>query len=163
MKTLRRAVRPLAAAAAVGLVAVACTNDDPQVVDTPAPSATETTDEPPQAAGDPFALLFEATQAVGNNGGSGAAIAGALDRALGLDGDVTSPAATTYAQLSTLLQEHVYLAGIAVVQAYHTGPDSAEFALAAGALDLNSVELADLIGTVDASKRDAFLELWRQH
>ena len=163
MKTLRRAVRPLAAAAAVGLVAVACTNDDPQVVDTPAPSATEMTDEPAPAAGDPFALLFEATQAVGNNGGSAAAIAGALDRALDLDGDVNSPAATTYAQLSTLLQEHVYLAGIAVVQAYHTGPDSPEFALAAGALDLNSVELADLIGTVDASKRDAFLELWRQH
>jgi len=154
----------MALAAVLGLLAAACANDeDPQAGPSPTGQVTEMTDDPTVSAGDPFDLLFVACQAVGNNGGTAAAIAGALDRALGLDGDVESAASTTYAQLSTLLQEHVYFAGIAVVQAYHTGPDSPEFTLAAGALDRNSVELADLIGSVDASKRDAFLELWRQH
>jgi hypothetical protein len=73
-------------------------------------------------------------------------------------------AATLRAGLTHLLTEHVDLAGIAVVQAAESGLDSPQFEAAAGALDDNSVELADSVGSVygDAAGKQ-FLELWRSH
>jgi hypothetical protein len=73
-------------------------------------------------------------------------------------------AATLRANLTHLLTEHVDLAGIAVVQAAESGLDSPQFAAASGALDDNSVDLSDAIGSVygEAAGKQ-FLELWRAH
>jgi hypothetical protein len=96
--------------------------------------------------------------------GSGATLAGGFAAALDLNGDTESQAATVRATLTAGLQEHVYLAGIAVKTAYAHGPESAEFEAAAGTLDTNSVELADAVGQVAGSdNREAFLSLWRDH
>ena len=75
-----------------------------------------------------------------------------------------SGASTLRAALTANLQEHVYLAGIAVSTGVGSGLDSKEFEAAAGTLDKNSQALADAIGGVygdDAGKQ--FLELWRAH
>ena len=75
-----------------------------------------------------------------------------------------SGASELRAGLTSLLQEHVYLAGIAVANGVGNGLDSAQFKAAAGTLDDNSVALADAIGSVygdDAGKQ--FLALWRKH
>lgn len=119
-------------------------------------------DEMDDAAVNPFADLQVAAEAVGNNANA-KALAGGIAEATGMDGDINSPAAQTYAELSTLLQEHVYLAGIAIDTGLSFGLDSAEFGAAAGVLDGNSVELADVIGSVAPDQREAFLQLWRDH
>jgi hypothetical protein len=77
---------------------------------------------------------------------------------------IDTPAATLRATLETLLQEHVYLAGIATGTAIAQGPDSKAFAAAADTLDANTQALADAVGSVygpDAGA--AFLGLWRAH
>ncbi|MBJ8068217.1 copper amine oxidase, partial [Bacillus cereus group sp. N15] len=64
------------------------------------------------------------------------------------------------------LNEHVYVAGIAVFVAYtdEEGTDSDAFAAAAEVVDDNAVELADAIGELAGDEhRDPFLELWRDH
>ena len=77
------------------------------------------------------------------------------------DGTVGSDAAALRALLTAQLQEHVYLAGIAV----YTAVAAPDFFEAAGAtLDANSQDLAASIASVygdDAG--EAFLELWRTH
>jgi hypothetical protein len=111
----------------------------------------------------PFLELQIAAEALGNNGNA-AVLAAGLDEALGLEGSIGSPAARTYATLATLLQEHVYLAGIAIDIGLEMGLDSAAFAQAADILDGNSVELAGVIGSVAGDENQAaFLDLWRQH
>ena len=73
-------------------------------------------------------------------------------------------AAELRANLTAGLQEHVYLAGIAVKQGVDNGLDSKQFKAAAGTLDENSKGLADAIGSVygtDAGEQ--FLALWRAH
>jgi cytochrome c556 len=68
------------------------------------------------------------------------------------------------ATLTHGLEEHVYLAGIAVKMGVDNGLDSAQFKAAAGTLDENSKALSDAIGSVygdDAGKQ--FLALWRAH
>ena len=73
-------------------------------------------------------------------------------------------AAELRATLTAALQEHVYLAGIAVVNGAGSGLDSPEFEAAAATLDKNSVALSEAIGSVygdDAGKQ--FLALWRDH
>jgi cytochrome c556 len=66
--------------------------------------------------------------------------------------------------LTAQLQEHVYLAGIAVSQGVAQGLDSGEFKAAASTLDANSQALADSIGSVygDGAGKQ-FLALWRKH
>jgi hypothetical protein len=96
------------------------------------------------------------------------AIAGAVVDALPdqFDGDVESAPAETRAVLTSLLQEHVYLAGIAIEQAVEAGGDLEAPAVAAAVavLDENSVEIADVIGSVAGDdNREAFLEQWRGH
>ena len=76
-----------------------------------------------------------------------------------------SPAATR-AVLTHLLQEHVYLAGIALEQAVEYGGDLENPAVVAAvaALDENSIALADVVGSVAGSENgEAFLGLWREH
>ncbi len=79
------------------------------------------------------------------------------------DGSTDSGAAELRAGLTHLLQEHVYLAGIAIDTGVSAGLDSPEFEAAAATLDENSVALADAVGSVYPDAREAFLELWRKH
>ncbi|MDR2255257.1 MAG: hypothetical protein LBE25_04575 [Arthrobacter sp.] len=81
-------------------------------------------------------------------------------------GDASDDASTLRTTLATELQEHVYLASVAVFVAYTAegGTDSAGFKAAAGALDHNSQALAEAIGSVAGKeKQEAFLALWREH
>ena len=77
---------------------------------------------------------------------------------------VDSGAATLRANLTAALQEHVYLAGIAVSEGVGHGLDSAQFKAAAGTLDKNSVAISNAIGSVygDAAGKQ-FLKTWRDH
>jgi hypothetical protein len=81
-------------------------------------------------------------------------------------GDVTSAPAETRAVLTNLLQEHVYLAGIAIEQAVEAGGDLENPAVqaAVATLDENSVALSEVIGSVAGPENaEAFLGLWREH
>jgi hypothetical protein len=73
---------------------------------------------------------------------------------------VTSPASELRAGLTALLQEHVYLAGIATGTALSGG----DLAPPAAALDANSVALSEAVGSVYGDDAGAaFLDLWRRH
>jgi hypothetical protein len=77
-----------------------------------------------------------------------------------------TPAAELRAGLTALLQEHVYLAGIAINQAVADGGDleAPGTASAVGALDANSVALSEAVGSVyGAEGGEQFLALWRAH
>ena len=78
--------------------------------------------------------------------------------------DITTGSSALRATLSTQLQEHVYLAGIATGAALQDGPTSAAFKAAAATLDLNSQDLAASVASVygDAAGK-TFLALWRKH
>ena len=68
------------------------------------------------------------------------------------------------ATLTAALQEHVYLAGIAVNTGVGAGLDSKEFKAAADTLDKNSQALAAAIGSVYGDEAgEQFLALWRDH
>jgi cytochrome c556 len=73
-------------------------------------------------------------------------------------------AAELRATLTAGLEEHVYLAGIAVTQGVGEGLDSKQFKAAADTLDANSKALAEAVGSVygpDAGEQ--FLAIWRDH
>ncbi|MCR8670635.1 hypothetical protein [Agrococcus sp. HG114] len=162
---LRTAVGSIAAAVILG--ASACSSPA-------APSAStapETSMSPmetaagsmlmPAGTGDPFA---DARTAAGHMPETATALAGGFVGALGIPGEAESDAANLRADLTALLQEHVYLAGMAVATAYHASPDSPQFEAAAAALDANSVELSEAVASLsDEQQGAAFLELWRQH
>lgn len=82
-------------------------------------------------------------------------------------GSVTQTgAAELRAGLTSLLQEHVYLAGAAISQAVQAGGDMEDPAVvsATDTLDANSVALSDAIASVYGEDAGAqFLELWRNH
>jgi hypothetical protein len=82
-----------------------------------------------------------------------------------VSGSTTDGAAKLRQALTAGLQEHEYLAGIAVAQAVVTKKtDSPEFTAAAAALDKNSVALSDAVASVyGKAAGDAFLPLWRKH
>ena len=94
------------------------------------------------------------------------ALAGSIDEQKKLDGDIASPSSELRSGLTHLLQEHVYLAGLAINQAVADGGnlDAPATKNAVGALDANSVALSDAIGSVYGKEAAAqFLELWRAH
>jgi hypothetical protein len=73
-----------------------------------------------------------------------------------------SSAASLRSMLNVALSEHVYLAAAATGAAL--GGRTAEFQAAAGALDANSVDISNAIGTVYGTEAEqAFLPLWRKH
>ncbi|MFP5579017.1 MAG: copper amine oxidase [Acidimicrobiia bacterium] len=118
-------------------------------------------------AGD--ATAFDKLQAAADhmpmtaNALAGAIVAAVPDQ---FDGEVDSGAAETRAVLTDLLQEHVYLAGITVDQAVEAGGDMEAPAVqaAAATLDGNTVELAEVVGSVSTPEdQEAFLGLWRAH
>ena len=79
---------------------------------------------------------------------------------------VDDGASTLRAGLTSLLQEHVYLAGIAIETALDDGGDleAPATAAAVAALDENSVALSEAIASVAGEENgDAFLGLWREH
>ena len=78
-------------------------------------------------------------------------------------GAADGPASQVQVTLTHLLDDHVYLAGIAISMGVANGLDSPEFEAAAGALDKNSVQLADTVDSVYPGSKDAFLPLWRKH
>jgi hypothetical protein len=81
-------------------------------------------------------------------------------------GDAAGPSSELRSGLTYLLQEHVYLAGLAINQAVADGGDleAPATADAVGALDANSVSLSEAIGGVYGEDAGAqFLELWRKH
>jgi hypothetical protein len=73
-----------------------------------------------------------------------------------------TPAASLRIALNTLFAEHVYLAAAATGAAL--GGREPEFKAAAGALDANSVAIAQAVGSVYGKDAEAaFLPLWRRH
>jgi hypothetical protein len=73
-----------------------------------------------------------------------------------------SASAGLHTGLNVALREHVYLASFATGAAL--GGREAEFKAAAGALDANSVAIAQAIGAVYGKDAEAaFLPLWRRH
>ena len=79
-------------------------------------------------------------------------------------GSTEDGAAELRSGLTSLLTDHVYLAGIAVNTGVGSGLDSGAFKASAATLDDNSVALSKAIGGVygDAAG-EQFLELWRAH
>lgn len=126
----RLALVPVALLASGALVLAACGGDDDE-------PASATADRPAStASGD----------GMGADGGTGPTS--------------ETKAATLRASLTALLQEHVYLAGIATGTALSGGALEAP----AAALDENSKALADAIGSVYGDEAgEAFLGLWRSH
>ncbi|MEV7529127.1 hypothetical protein [Agrococcus sediminis] len=154
-------------AAAVILGASACSSPaDPGTSTAPETSASPMETESgsmlsPAGTGDPFA---DARTAAGHMPMTATTLAGGFVGALDIPGEAESDAANLRADLTSLLQEHVYLAGMAVATAYHAGADSAQFEAAAAALDTNSVDLSEAVASLsDEEQGAAFLELWRQH
>jgi hypothetical protein len=115
----------------------------------------------PVSTGDPFA---DARTAAAHMPETALTLATGLAKATDTAGEVDSDAATLRANLTAMLQEHVYLTGIGVATAYTAGPDSAEFAAAKTALDGNTQDLTDAIGTLagdDAAQQ--FDQVWTDH
>jgi hypothetical protein len=117
------------------------------------------------AAGEPTAsdTLKAAADHVGMDAGT---IATGLAAGAGLSGDAMDDASTLRANLTAMLQEHVYLASYAVFTAYTAegGVESPAFTAAAATLDANSVQLSEAVASLaGAENGTAFLELWREH
>ena len=75
-------------------------------------------------------------------------------------------ASTLRAGLTSLLQEHVYLAGITIETAVDAGGDLEDPTVGAAiaALDENTVALSEAVGSVAGPDNgEAFLGLWREH
>jgi hypothetical protein len=137
-RTIIRVAAPLALAAMLG---VACGDDGSSAAETG--QAPETTEAP-------------ATDTTHEDMGGGST-----------DGDPTAtPAAELRSGLTALLQEHVYLAGIAINQAVADGGDleAPATADAVATLDANSVALSEAIASVYGDEGgEQFLALWRAH
>jgi len=79
-------------------------------------------------------------------------------------GNVNSSGSDLQQTLTDLLDGHVYLASITVVQGLENGLDSPQFKAAATTLDQNSQDLAAAIESVyGAEAGEQFLSQWRQH
>lgn len=117
------------------------------------------------AAGEPTAsdTLKAAAEHVGMDA---ATIATGLAAGAGLPGDAMDDASTLRANLTAMLQEHVYLAAFAVFNAYTAegGVESPAFTAAAATLDANSVQLSEAVASLAGEENGAaFLDLWREH
>ncbi len=160
-----------AVAFALALSAAGCSGGNDEATETgystpSATSAPDTTTAPalgmlvPQGTGAPFEDLRTAASHMPM---TAAALAAGIAEGAVIDGNSASPAAELRTALTAVLTEHVYLSGIAVATAYATAPNSPEFQAAAAALDLNSVAVADAVGSVAPDQRDTFLDAWRAH
>ncbi|MCL3861354.1 hypothetical protein [Actinotalea sp. K2] len=170
MRPTRRHTAAVVAAVAAALALTSCSADT--TPEAPPAATQDTTPEEsgtdmemptlmPMGTGDPFA---DARTAAAHMPETALVLATGLVAATGTEGQVDSAAADLRSGLTALLQEHVYLAGIAVATAYTAGPDSGEFEAAAASLDGNSVDLSEAIASLAGDENgDAFLTLWREH
>lgn len=146
----RRFLKIGAGLTVVALLAAACGDDDdaassPDPTEQPADSGETTTSQP----GD------DGETTTSEHGDSGDAAS-----------PVSTGAAELRAGLTSLLQEHVYLAGAAIATAVQAGGDLENPAVesAVDTLDANSVAISDAIASVyGADAAEQFLELWRNH
>ncbi|MGH8773827.1 MAG: hypothetical protein ACRDWI_01175 [Jiangellaceae bacterium] len=162
--TIRRTL--LTAGAAALVLGLAACGDDGDLASPSTPQPSESESEQmlaPLAAQGTGAPFEDLRVAASHMPMTAAALADGIAEGAGIEGDTASGAAELRAGLTGLLTEHVYLAGVAVATAYATAPDSAEFQAAADALDVNSVAIADAIGSVVPDRRDEFLDGWRAH
>jgi hypothetical protein len=114
-------------------------------------------------SGDP-GVFAQLNKAADHNTMLGDALSTGIATQQGLDGDPVSDASKLQQTLTSLLDSHVYLAGVALEQAVVNGTDSAQAKASAGALDENSKALAGAIESLyGADAGDQFLELWRKH
>ena len=96
--------------------------------------------------------------------GTAAALAGGIAKEKNLPGDAAGPASNLRAALTGLLVQHVAQTGTVVQTAVTTSLTSPQTAGAIKALDKNTVDLGDAIGSVyGADARTAFLKMWRAH
>ena len=96
--------------------------------------------------------------------GTAAALAGGIAKEKNLPGNSDGQASGLRAALTGLLIQHVAQTGAVVQTAVATGLTSPQTAGAVKALDQNTVDLADAIGSVYGSDaRTAFLKMWRAH
>ena len=122
----------------------------------------------PLAAIAASAVLALGLAACGGDGDTGGAQGGTTTTMTGtaMDHSSMAPAAATQAvelraNLNRLLAEHAFLASLAM-QKGHDG--ARDFDQVAGALEQNTVELGEAIGSVYGDEAETeFLRLWRQH
>lgn len=145
MRHLRRPTRSIAAVAAAGMLLVACGADEPD-------EAADATDMEQPADDD----------------GDDADMDDHDDADDGMDheaepADVDLAADELRAELNTLLQEHVYLAGFATGQALQ-GNEAGFEAAATQLTEGNTGDLADLMGAVYGDDvREQFFGFWNSH
>lgn len=91
-------------------------------------------------------------------------LADGVDKATKGDGDPNDEASTLRATLTDYLTSHVYLAGVAVFTAYTAGADSAAFTAATAAVDKNSQDISNAVGSIAGKdKGEAFYGSWSKH
>lgn len=165
------AVATMSAGLALSLTLAACSSTQDDTATGTTPSATsdmgamsgmdDMSAVTPVSTGDPFA---DARTAAAHMPETALTLATGLAAATGTAGEVDSEAAGLRATLTALLQEHVYLTGIGVATAYTAGADSAEFTAAKAALDGNTSDLADAVGSLAGEEQGAaFQQLWDAH
>ncbi|MEP7055415.1 MAG: copper amine oxidase N-terminal domain-containing protein, partial [Actinomycetota bacterium] len=118
-----------------------------------------------QAAGSPEAFA-KLQAAAAHMPMTAAVLAGGIAKQKKLAGDSNGGGGSLRALLTSQLQEHVYLAGLATGTALDPkqGPTSAAFKAAADTLDKNSIALSKSIESVyGAPAGEQFLALWRKH
>jgi hypothetical protein len=93
-------------------------------------------------------------------------LAGGIAKATKMSGNPNDKASGLRADLTRMLVDHVYTAGVAVFVAYTDkgGLTGGAFKAAAAAADTNSVEISKAIASVAGKKNgDIFLQSWRSH
>ncbi|MBV9292019.1 MAG: hypothetical protein JO222_06180, partial [Frankiales bacterium] len=96
--------------------------------------------------------------------GTAAALAGGIAKEKNLPGNAAGDAANLRAALTGLLIQHVAQTGAVVQTAVATGLTSPQTGGAVKALDKNTVDLGDAIGSVyGAGARTEFIKMWRAH
>jgi len=163
MTTIKR--RLAAGVLVLALTGAACGDDDNG--DEAAPSATSDTTATTHSMSDDsnkdgYAKAYaDVRTAYAHMWETGGVLSGAIAKQKGFADSGENKAAATRAVLSRLLGEHVLLAVVATTKGLDGAPD---FTAIAAALDANSVELADTVGSVygEAAKNE-FLKQWRDH
>jgi len=112
--------------------------------------------------GDAFALLSKAADHMPMTADI---LAGGIAKNKKLAGDPDDAASNLRSGLTYLLDSHVDLAGIALVQAVQKGGNLKDPSVVAAvnALDANSVALSKAVGSAYPDAEKPFLESWRQH
>ncbi len=91
-------------------------------------------------------------------------LADGVDKATKGEGDPNDDASALRATLTDYFTSHVYLASVAVFTAYTAGADSEAFAASAGAVDKNSKDISNAVGSIAGKdKGDAFYDSWAKH